>query len=81
VIEAPAIAISHLPDLDVHEDETNQLSLLQKMLLTKELAYEPPDPWSYRQFIHQFAHSDPSHDTMDGEDDYSIADEDEVEYD
>jgi hypothetical protein len=93
VIEAPAIAVTQLPDLNVGDDddegqeigEAGKLSLLRDMLLTVELADEPPDTWSYRRFIHQFAQSEASHDIPDGanegEDDYSVEDDDLDEYD
>jgi hypothetical protein len=53
VMEAPAIRITQLPDLNVGDDddeaqgtgEAGKLSLLQDMLLTPELADEPADPW------------------------------------
>jgi hypothetical protein len=91
IIEAPAVAISHLPDLIDREDEddspeegqTDKLSLLQEMLLPQELVDEPNDVWSYRSFIKQFAKSEASTEAPEGEeqdDEYSIEDEDSNEY-
>jgi hypothetical protein len=91
VIEAPSVAISHLPDLAVGEDDeapeadqSSKLSLLQDMLLSQSLADEPPDVWSYRVFIKQFAHSEASTEAPEGDDEaddgYSLEDEDYDEY-
>jgi hypothetical protein len=89
-IEAPSIQVSNLPDLVVDDDEdmpgsgeAGKLSLLQDLLLSAELADEPPDEWTYRQFIKQFANSEASQEGPEGEDegdDYSMDDETD-EYD
>jgi hypothetical protein len=92
VIEAPAVAISHLPDLIDRDDEddspeagqSNKFSLLQEMLLPQELADERNDIWSYRSFIKQFAQSEASTEAPEGEnqdDAYSAEDEESNEYD
>jgi hypothetical protein len=92
VIEAPSIQVSHLPDLVVDDDdedmpgagEGGKLSLLQDLLLTAELAEEPADEWTYRQFIKQFRNSEASQDGPEGEDeidDYSMGGSSEDEDD
>jgi hypothetical protein len=92
IIDAPAIAVTQLPDLNVGDDdeegqgtgEAGKFSLLQDMLLTLELADEPPDAWSYRRFIRQFARSETLHESPDAGDEaeeaYSVEDEDGYEY-
>jgi hypothetical protein len=52
-------------------------------LLTAELADEPADEWTYRQFIKQFANSEASQDGPEGEDeaDECSMDDDTDEYD
>jgi hypothetical protein len=79
IIEAPVIQVSHLPELDDEDDEfhsqgESKLSLLQDLLLTPDLADEPPDEWTYRKFVKQFSKSEASQEDGDEGDD-----EDEVD--
>jgi hypothetical protein len=82
IIEAPVIQVSQLPELEDEDDEfhshgESKLSLLQDLLLTPDLADEPPDEWTYRKFIKQFAKSEASQE--DGEDDGEGEGEDEAD--
>ena len=86
VVEAPAIQVSQLPDFDADDDdfgmqgEGNKFAILQDLLLAQEDAEEPPDEWSYRKFIKQFANSEASQENVsdgDEEDDYEIDSEEE----
>jgi hypothetical protein len=94
VIEAPAIAISALPDLNVAYDdeeeregnsEAGNFSILQEMLLNIELAEEPEEPWSYHSFIRLFAKTEASHEGAEGgeeeENEYSFGNEEDDDYD
>ena len=89
VVEAPMIQVSHLPELDVDDDddfagqnEGNKLAILQDLLLTQDQADEPPEEWSYRTFIKQFANSEASQENAgDGEDDdYDLEEESDDGY-
>lgn len=86
VVEAPAIQVSQLPDFDADDDdfgmqgEGNKFAILQDLLLAQEDAEEPPDEWSYRKFIKQFANSEASQENVsdgDEEDDYEIDSEED----
>lgn len=87
VVEAPMVQVSQLPELEVDDDDDFQgqgkghkLSILHDLLLAQDLADEPPDEWSYRTFIKQFANSEASQENADDDedDDYELSeDEDE----
>ena len=76
VVEAPMVQVSQLPELDVDDDDDFQgqgkghkLSILHDLLLPQDLADEPPEEWSYRTFIKQFANSEASQENADDDDD------------
>lgn len=91
VVEAPMIQVSNLPEFDADDDdfggqgEGNKFAILQDLLLAQEDAEEPPDEWSYRKFIKQFANSEASQENVsDGDDeedgDYEIDSDEEDDY-
>ena len=75
-VEAPVVQVSHLPELDVDEDDEyqsqgqgNKYSILYDLLISPEQADEPPEEWSYRQFIKQFANSEAAQENADDDGD------------
>ncbi|OHS99391.1 hypothetical protein TRFO_34163 [Tritrichomonas foetus] len=84
-VEAPVVQVSQLPELDVEDDDElqihgqgNKLAILYDLLLGPDQVEEPPEEWSYRQFIKQFANSEASQENVDDDgDEYEIYDDDE----
>lgn len=83
-VEAPVVQVSQLPELDVDDDDElqihgqgNKYSILYDLLLTPDMVEEPPEEWSYKQFIKQFANSEAAQDNADEGDEYEIYDDDE----
>ena len=83
-VEAPVVQVSQLPELDVDDDDElqihgqgNKYSILYDLLLTPDMVEEPPEEWSYRQFIKQFANSEAAQDNADEGEEYEIYDDDE----
>lgn len=69
----PVIQGSQLPELEDDDDgeeghEKDKLSLLYDLLLTHEQCEEPPDEWSYKTFIKEFAKSEAAEDNNDSDD-------------
>ena len=82
-VDAPVVQVSQLPEIDVDDDdelqihgEGNKLSIINDLLLSYEMVDEPPEEWSYRLFIKQFANSEASQENANeyDDDDYEVAD-------